>query len=140
MIVTNLGPDTYQFHKLPTRQVIITILGCISLSGTPGYESLMRVAGRIRLIRLSRGALVDLAAGLRAFLAELEDAHWKSQHDALKTYPNGEIRAHQLIVPLDEQHCAVIAVNYASEIILIEYAGLRSGLLRNPLHRRGARQ
>jgi hypothetical protein len=120
------------------RQVIGPILGRICLSGVGSYENLMQVAGRIRLIRLSRGALGDLAAGLRALLAELEEAQWKSEQEALKAYPNAEVDAHRLVISLDEQHCAVVALYYQSEIALIEYAGLKSGLLRKPL-RRGAR-
>jgi hypothetical protein len=118
------------------RQVIVPILGRICLSGLAGYENLMRVAGRTRLIRLSRGALGDLAAGLRALLAELEEAQWKSRQEAIKAYPHAEVDAHRLIIPLDEQHCAVVALNYQSEIALIEYAGLKSHLLRNSLRRR----
>ena len=120
------------------RQDIVTVLGRICLLGRPGYENLMLVSGRIRLIRLLRGALGDLAADLRAFLAELEDAEWSSEKAALKAYPNAEVDAHRLTIPLDEQHCVVVAVNYQSGIALIEFAGLKADRLRNPL-RRGAR-
>ncbi|MGY3532240.1 hypothetical protein ACVISU_005008 [Bradyrhizobium sp. USDA 4452] len=120
------------------RQDIVTVLGHICLSGRPGYENLMLVSGRIRLIRLLRGALGDLAADLRAFLAELEDAQWSSEKAALKAYPLAEVDAHRLTIPLDEQHCVVVALNYQSGIALIEFAGLKVDRLRNPL-RRGAR-
>jgi hypothetical protein len=120
------------------RQVTATISGPISLRQMCGYENLMRVAGRIMLIRLSRGALGDLAAGLRALLAELEEAQWKSEEEALEAYPSAEVDAHRLVISLDERHCAVVALNYQSEIALIEYAGLKSSRLRTPL-RSGAR-
>lgn len=120
------------------RQDIVTILGHICLSGLPGYENLMLVSGRIRLIRLLRGALGDLAADLRAFLAELEEAEWTSEKAVLKAYPHAEVDAHRLTVPFDEQHCVVVAVDYQSGIALIEFAGLKADRLRNPL-RRGAR-
>jgi hypothetical protein len=120
------------------RQDMVTILGSICLSERPGYENLMRVSGRIRLIRLLRGALGDLAADLRAFLAELEDVEWTSEKAALRAYPHAEVDAHRLIIPFDEQHCVVVAVNYQSGIALIEFAGLKAERLRNPL-RRGAR-
>jgi hypothetical protein len=98
----------------------------------------MLVSGRIRLIRLLRGALGDLAADLRAFLAELEDAQWSSEKAALMAYPHAEVDAHRLTISLDEQHCVVIALNYQSGLALIEFAGLKADRLRNPL-RRGAR-
>lgn len=103
-----------------------------------GYENLMRVSGRIRLIRLLRSALGDLAADLRAFLAELEDSEWTSEEAALKAYPHAEIDAQRLVISFDEQHCVVVAVNYQSGIALIEFAGLKADRLRNPLHK-GAR-
>jgi hypothetical protein len=98
----------------------------------------MRVSGRIRLIRLLRGALGDLAADLRAFLAELEECEWTSQDAILKAYPHAEVYAHKLIISFDDQHCVVVAINYESGIALIEFAGLKTDSLRNPL-RRGAR-
>jgi hypothetical protein len=128
-----MDPTTARF-----RQVIVTILGPLFLHKMCRYETFMRVAGRIRLIRLSRGALGDLADGLRALLAELEEAQWKSEDEALKAYPGAEVDAHRLVIPLDELHCAVVALNYQSEIALIEYAGLKSNRLRTPL-RSGAR-
>lgn len=108
------------------------------MPGRSGYENLMLVSGRIRLIRLLRGALGDLAADLRAFLAELETAEWTSEKAALKAYPRAEVDAHRLTIPFDEQHCVVVAVNYQSGIALIEFAGLKADRLRKPL-RRGAR-
>jgi hypothetical protein len=128
-----MDPTTVRF-----RQVAVTILGPLFLRKMCRYENLMRVAGRIRLIRLSRGALGDLAAGLRALLAELEEAQWKSEEEALKAYPGAEVDAHRLVIPVDERHCAVVALNYQLEIALIEYAGLKSSRLRTPL-RSGAR-
>ncbi len=98
----------------------------------------MRVSGRTRLIRLFRGALGDLAADLRSFLAELEDGKWTSEAEVLTSYPHADIDAHRLIIPFDEQHCVVVAINYQSGIVLIEFAGLRSEKSCNP-QPRGAR-
>jgi hypothetical protein len=133
--VTNLGPLTMDSTPPRFGQVIVTILGYTCLSGVPGYEILMRVAGKARLIRLLRGALGDLAGDLRAFLTELEESQWESAQEVLQVYPEAEVAEQRFVVSFDGQNCVVVALNYQSGIALIEYAGLKSGRSRKPLHK-----
>ena len=90
----------------------------------------MRIAGTSRLIRAAMGCSAETCGAYRAFHAELIAASWQSPQDALSAYPNAELEAHRLVVPLDERHCVVVAINYQLEIALIEHAGLRSDRTR----------
>jgi mRNA-degrading endonuclease HigB of HigAB toxin-antitoxin module len=82
------------------------------------------------LIRLAQDEGADLSAALRAFHAELEQAQWRSHSDVLTVYPRAEIEAHRFIIPLDERHCVVVALNYELGIAVIEYAGSRTNRTR----------
>jgi mRNA-degrading endonuclease HigB of HigAB toxin-antitoxin module len=86
----------------------------------------MRIAGKSRLIRSSSECCGETAGAYRAFHAELEAAAWRSPKDVLAAYPNAKFETQSLVVPLDMQHCVVVAINYETQIALIEYAGLRS--------------
>jgi len=86
----------------------------------------MRIAGKSRLIRASSECNDETAGAYRAFHNELEAAAWRSPKDILAAYPNAKFEMQSLVVPLDGQHCVVVAINYETEIALIEYAGPRS--------------
>jgi mRNA-degrading endonuclease HigB of HigAB toxin-antitoxin module len=86
----------------------------------------MRIAGKSRLIRASSGCSAETAGAYRAFHAELEAALWRSSKDVLAAYPNAKFETQSLVVPLDGQHCVVVAIDYESEIALIQYAGPRT--------------
>ncbi|RXG87363.1 hypothetical protein EAS62_36090 [Bradyrhizobium zhanjiangense] len=102
------------------------------LRGKAGYGIAMRIAGKSRLIRASVGCSAETDCAYRAFHAELEAASWRSPEDVAVAYPNATFEAHRLVVPIDDQHCVVIAVHYEAEIALIEYAGVRSGRRGKP--------
>jgi mRNA-degrading endonuclease HigB of HigAB toxin-antitoxin module len=86
----------------------------------------MRIAGKSRLIRASSECCDETAGAYRAFHAEIEAAAWRSPKDALAAYPNAKLETQSLVVPIDGQHCVVVAINYETEIALIKYAGPRS--------------
>lgn len=83
----------------------------------------MRIAGKSRLIRASSGCSAETAGAYRAFHAELEAALWRSSKDVLAAYPNAKFETQSMVIPLDGQHCVVVAINYGSEIAFIKYAG-----------------
>jgi mRNA-degrading endonuclease HigB of HigAB toxin-antitoxin module len=83
----------------------------------------MRIAGKSRLIRASSGCSAETAGAYRAFHAELEAASWRSPKDVLAAHPNAKFETQSLVVSLDGQHCVVVAIDYETEIVLIEYAG-----------------
>jgi hypothetical protein len=87
----------------------------------------MRIAGKSRLIRAADGVSIETCGAYRAFHAELETARWRSLREVLSAYPDAEREADRLVVPIDGQHCVVVAINYQSGIALIEYAGVRAG-------------
>ena len=86
----------------------------------------MRIAGKSRLIRASSGCSAETVGAYRAFHAELETASWRSPKDVLAAYPNAKFETQSLVIPIDGQHCVVVAVDYESEIALIKYAGPRT--------------
>jgi mRNA-degrading endonuclease HigB of HigAB toxin-antitoxin module len=83
----------------------------------------MRIAGKSRLIRASSGCSPETASAYRAFHVELEAASWRSPKDVLASHPNAKFETQSLVVPLDGQHCVVVAIDYESGIALIKYAG-----------------
>ncbi|MGZ6185855.1 MAG: hypothetical protein ACXWNN_08175 [Candidatus Binataceae bacterium] len=86
----------------------------------------MRIAGKSKLIRASSECNDETAGAYRAFHAELEAAAWRSPKDVLAAYPNAKLETQSLVVPLDGQHCVVVAINYETGIALIDYAGPRA--------------
>jgi mRNA-degrading endonuclease HigB of HigAB toxin-antitoxin module len=86
----------------------------------------MRIAGKSRLIRASSSCSDETAGAYRAFHVELEAAVWRSPKDVLAGYPNAKLEAQSLVVPIDRQHCVVVAIDYETEIALIKFAGPRS--------------
>jgi hypothetical protein len=46
--------------------------------------------------------------------------------DVLSAYPNAKLETQSLVVPIDRQHCVVVAIDYETEIALIKFAGPRS--------------
>ena len=86
----------------------------------------MRIAGKSRLIRASSSCSDETAGAYRAFHVELEAAVWRSPKDVLAGYPNAKLEAQSLVVPIDRQHCVVVAIDYETEIALIMFAGPRS--------------
>jgi mRNA-degrading endonuclease HigB of HigAB toxin-antitoxin module len=87
----------------------------------------MRVAGKLKLIRLVRDEPVELCAPVRALCAEFENANWRSPQEAIAAYPQAQSNSNKLTIPLGERHCVVVAISYRARVVLIEYAGLRSG-------------
>jgi mRNA-degrading endonuclease HigB of HigAB toxin-antitoxin module len=86
----------------------------------------MRIAGKSRLIRASVSCSDETAGAYRAFHVELEAAVWRSPKDVLSAYPNAKLETQSLVVPIDRQHCVVVAIDYETEIALIKFAGPRS--------------
>jgi mRNA-degrading endonuclease HigB of HigAB toxin-antitoxin module len=70
---------------------------------------------------------METRGAYRAFHAEVEAAHWQSPRDVLFAYPDAEQDGHRMVIPIDGQHCVVVAINYRSRIVVIEFAGLSAG-------------
>ncbi|MGC2774759.1 MAG: hypothetical protein WA418_03880 [Bradyrhizobium sp.] len=96
------------------------------MRGDTGYGKAMRIAGKSRLIRASSSCSDETAGAYRAFYFELEAAVWRSLEDVLAAYPNAKLETQSLVIPVDRQHCVVVAVDYEAEIALIKFAGPRS--------------
>lgn len=83
----------------------------------------MRVIGRISLSTLAERAAPRLRQAVLALNAELEAADWQSVDDAAVAYSMSERTGYRLIIHLDEAHCAVVGINCATGIVVIEFAG-----------------
>lgn len=79
--------------------------------------------GRPLLLRLAEDADKNLQDDLRAFVAEVEAASWKSSKGLKRAFPEARIEGRRVIVDLDERHCAVIIIDYERSVSVVEYAG-----------------
>jgi hypothetical protein len=80
---------------------------CLRRGG--GYGMAMRIAGKTRLIWAASECCDETAGAYRAFHAELETVTWRSFKDVSAAYPNSTFQTQRLVVPIDGQHCVVVA-------------------------------
>lgn len=88
----------------------------------------MKLIGRDVLLDLI-AADQSISGSVSAWAGEAEHAHWKSDADIRRVFPNAELQVvSRVIIPLNAVHCVKFAIDYGSELLLIEYAGPRSAL------------
>jgi len=83
----------------------------------------MRLIGKSELFTLAQSAATDLRDAVLSLAAELEAAAWCSSTDAQAAFPRASFAGHRLIIALDGQHCAVVAIKYELGIALVEFVG-----------------
>ncbi len=83
----------------------------------------MRLMGTSRLLEFTERNGDAVQAAVRALHAELKALEWTSKQDVLASYPSAATVGNRIKVKLDEQHCVVVAINYALGIALVEFAG-----------------
>jgi len=90
----------------------------------------MRLIGRPLLAELSETAGEYLRGSARALAAEMASADWKSSKEFRQAFPNARIDEHRIFVDLDQDHCALIIMNYERSVAMVEYAGTIEGFTK----------
>lgn len=85
----------------------------------------MKLLGLGKLHVLATGENRVLAGAAQSLRAELNAADWADAGDAAKTFPLAQGDANRFSIDLPDDHCAVLVVNYSSQIVLVEFAGPR---------------
>lgn len=86
--------------------------------------------GKSRLFELARDP--SLRGAVACLWHELEEYSWRDARDAARSYPAARLDGHRLTIDIADGHCAVVAINFALGIALVEFAG------RKASRRRGA--
>jgi hypothetical protein len=85
----------------------------------------MKLMGAIRLFEIS-GITPAARGACAALCAELQDGAWLDAAAVTAAFPGARWEEHRLVIALDEKFCAVVAFNFESGIVLIEFAGRRA--------------
>lgn len=85
----------------------------------------MKLMGSGKLHVLATDGNRVLAGAAQSLHAELCVADWADSRDAAKSFPCAQGDANRFSIDLPDDHCAVIVVNYSSQIVLVEFAGPR---------------
>jgi hypothetical protein len=64
---------------------------------------------------------------------ELEEFSWRDARDAARNYPAAKLDGHRLTIDIADGYCAVVAINFALGIALVEFAGKKAGRRRRPV-------
>ena len=93
----------------------------------------MRLMGKSKLSELARIPSVRGAVACRWH--ELEEYSWRSSRVAVGNYPTARLEGHRLTIDIADGYCAVVAINFALGIVLVEFAGRKAGRRRGPVDR-----
>jgi hypothetical protein len=83
----------------------------------------MRMMGTNRLHAIATGADPVLASAAACLHSELVAARWSHPEEAAAAFPNAVTRGSRLEIPLNDENCIVLQVNYRLATILVEFAG-----------------
>ena len=86
----------------------------------------MKLMGLGKLHVLATDDNQVLAGAAQSLRAELCAADWARARDVTKTFPNAQGDAVRFSIDLPDDHCAVLVVNYPSQVVLVEFAGPRN--------------
>lgn len=88
----------------------------------------MKLMGMSKLAGLARLAGGDLDGAVPALVAELEAGAWRSMAEVADYFPASRIAGFKVRIPLGDDYRVDLLVDCEAQMILIEYAGARSGM------------
>lgn len=83
----------------------------------------MRLMGTDRLHVIATGADSALATAAACLHAELAAANWSDPKEAAADFPKAVTRNSRLKIPLGDDNCVVLLVNYRLATVLVESVG-----------------
>ncbi len=87
----------------------------------------MKLMGIGKLHALAMEGSEAPSSAARALHRELAGVRWREEADIATLYPDAQCAGRRVTIALPEDHCVVIQVHYATQIILFEYVGSREG-------------
>jgi hypothetical protein len=87
----------------------------------------MKLTGISKLAQLARRAGDSLDGAVPALIAELEAGTWRSMAEIADFFPAALIAGNKVRIPIHSNYRVDLLADCEAQMILIEYAGARSG-------------
>jgi hypothetical protein len=93
----------------------------------------MRLMGKSKLSELARNP--SLRGAVACLWQELEEYSWRDAREAARDYPAARLDGHRMTIDIVDGYCAIVAINFALGIALVEFAGRKADRRRRAADR-----